>query len=191
MDLQNQIAQLAGVSSHDAGQLLVISKYQKLTKGSLFIRAGEKPQKLGIVLKGLFRYLYTDTEGNEYTKSFMPETSFLSSYSSMIRKEPSYYDIEALEDSEILEFAYEDWCALKDSSPAWKDLLIQMLERGYGAKERRERDLLLLDAETRYRNFCNEFPHLITRVKQHQIASFLGIKPESLSRIRKKIVGLP
>ena len=76
---------------------------------------------------------------------------------------------------------------LKAENPVWKDLLIRMLEIGYGAKERRERDLLLLDAETRYRNFCNEFPHLIRRVKQHQIASFLGIKPESLSRMRKKM----
>jgi CRP-like cAMP-binding protein len=55
-------------------------------------------------------------------------------------------------------------------------------------KEKRERDLLLLDAEKRYKNFLNEFPGMDQRIKQGIIASYLGIKPETLSRIRRKIV---
>lgn len=55
-------------------------------------------------------------------------------------------------------------------------------------KEKRERDLLLLDAETRYKNFLTEFPGMDQRIKQGIIASYLGIKPETLSRIRRKIV---
>ena len=93
---------------------------------------------------------------------------------------------QALEKAEILQFAYDDWLALKETSPIWQMLLIRMLEKGYGAKERRERDLLLLDAETRYKNFCEDHPDLNKRVKQYQIASYLGIQPESLSRLKKK-----
>ncbi|MFK7848532.1 MAG: Crp/Fnr family transcriptional regulator [Rhodothermales bacterium] len=177
----------AGISMDEADKLIAISRVQEIEAGAFFIRAGDVPKKMAIVLSGLFRYLYIDSEGNEYTKAFMPEMSFLTSYSSMIRGEASYYFIEAMEASEILVFSYQDWNALKNTSPAWKDLLIKLLEKGYGAKEKRERDLLLLDAETRYRNFCEAYPGLESRVKQKEIASYLGIKPESLSRIKKNI----
>ena len=190
MNLTSAIAQFAGIPEANAAQLLDICRPKQLPKGDFFLVAGQRPRKMAIVLSGLFRYLYVDDEGNEYTKAFMPEGSFLSAYSAMINNEGAYYSIEALEDAEVLEFSYEDWQALQASDVVWKDLLIGLLEKGYGAKERRERDLLLLDAETRYRNFCKERPTLISRVKQHQIASFLGIKPESLSRLKKNIADL-
>ncbi len=187
MNLQELIHHATGLPPDEADKLVAISRVQKIEAGAFFIRAGEQPRQMGIVLSGLFRYLYLDGEGNEYTKAFMPELNFLTSYSSMIRGEASYYFIEAMEASEVLVFSYLDWKALKDSSPAWKDMLIKLLEKGYGAKEKRERDLLFLDAETRYRDFCAAYPGLESRVKQKEIASYLGIKPESLSRIKKNI----
>ncbi len=139
------------------------------------------------MLSGLFRYVYTDDKGNEYTKSFMPAANFLASYSSMIQGEVSYYAIEALEDARVLTFSYDNWQQLRKADPVWNDLLLKMLEKGYSAKERRERELLLLSAEERYKNFCDRFPELTGRIKQHQVASFLGIQPESLSRIKKAV----
>lgn len=185
MNLVKTISSYIQIPEEEAERLIDISTHKKIPKGGYFIRAGEKPAKLAIVLSGLFRYLYIDDEGNEYTKAFMPASRFLSAYSSMISGDAAYFFIEALEDSEILEFSYENWLALKASNDVWKELLIRMLEIGYSIKERRERDLLLLDAETRYINFCREHPELVKRVKQHQIASYLGIKPESLSRLKK------
>lgn len=187
MSLVQHIAAIAEIPEEEAGNLLAICRPRSIRKGDCFLRAGDTPRKMAIVTSGLFRYLYVDDEGNEYTKAFMAESSFLSSYSSMINAEPSYYSIEALENAEILEFSYTEWRTLLTSNRGWKNLLIRMLEKGYGAKERRERDLLLLDAETRFLNFCKERPDLLQRVKQHQIASFLGIKPESLSRLKKKL----
>jgi len=105
----------------------------------------------------------------------------------MIQKTPSFYAIEALEPSVVVEFDYRNWLKLKESNPCWDRFLIKMLEKGYTQKEKRERELLLLDSETRYRNFLEEYLTLEKRVKQHMIASFLGIAPESLSRIRKKL----
>ena len=186
-NLKDKIAGLTKLPAYAVGDLLDVSTLRELPKGSFFIRAGEQPRKMAFVLKGLFRYVYTDDEGNEYTKSFMPAGSFLSSYTSMINGEASYYAIEALEDSSVVVFEYEAWQGLRAKDRIWTDLLVTMLERGYGAKERRERELLLLSAEARYQNFCAMYPGLIGRIKQHQIASFLGIKPESLSRIRKNM----
>ncbi len=190
MTIAQIIAEYTGLPEKEAGEMFAISHLQTLPKGAFFIRAGEQPQKLGLVLKGLFRYLYIDREGNEYTKSFLPEGNFLTAYSSMIKGEGSYFFIEALEDSEILVFSYADWQNLRAAGTVWKDFLLVQLERAFMMKEQRERDLLLFDAETRYLNFTRDFPGLITRIKQHQVASYLGIKPESLSRIKKNIEAL-
>ena len=190
MNLVGIVHRATGIPPEEAKKLVAISQVKKIDVGSCFIKEGEIPQKMAIVLSGLFRYLYIDGEGYEYTKAFMPELSFLTSYSSMIKGEPSYYFIEAMEASEVLVFTFQEWKVLKNTGEIWKDLLIRMLERGYGAKEKRERDLLLLDAESRYRAFCNANPDLESRVKQKDIASYLGIKPESLSRIKKKLARL-
>ncbi len=172
----------------DAQQLLKISKCKSLMSGDSFISAGQVPQKFAFVFKGLFRYFYTDKAGNELTKALILENSIISSYSAMLYQTPSHFCIEALEDSEFLEINYHKWLELQPQSRFWDKFLIKALEKGYVTKEKRERDLLLLDATTRYYDFLEEFPGLEKRVTQQIIASYLGIKPESLSRIRKKAI---
>jgi CRP-like cAMP-binding protein len=107
----------------------------------------------------------------------------------MLYQTPSYFAIQALEDSQVLEVPYQEWLKLKETNRFWDLFLIRMLEKGFCVKEKRERDLLLLDAETRYKNFLIEFPGLEHRLTWQIVASYLGIKPESLSRIRKKMAG--
>lgn len=152
-----------------------------------FISAGEIPTKLAFNLKGLFRYYYPCENGNEYTKGFFPENTFISSYSAMIQNRGSYFTIEALEKSTALVLDYLDWKRLFNEHPSWGSFIIALLEMGYMTKESRERELLLFDAETRYRLFLERFPGLDRRVKQHYIASYLGITPVALSRVRKKM----
>ncbi|NJK95613.1 MAG: Crp/Fnr family transcriptional regulator [Bacteroidales bacterium] len=158
-----------------------------LTSG-YFIKAGETPVKIAFVFKGLFRYVYINDKGDEFTKAIITENTFISSYSAMVLNKPSYFSIEALENSHLLEITWADFNQLKENDVFWVQFLMKFLERGYIAKEKRERDLLLLDAETRYRNFLTEFPGMEQRIKQGIIASYLGIQPETLSRIRKRIV---
>lgn len=177
---------LADLPVEEAQKLYQIGKIKSLEKGGYFIRAGEIPKSFAFVSSGLFRYVYIDEDARQFTKGFMPEFNILSSYSAMIQKTPSWFFIEALEDSVIIEFSYLQWLKLKETSYCWDRFLIAMLEMGYTTKETRERELLLLDAETRYRIFQERYPTLEHRVKQHMIASYLGITPESLSRIRKK-----
>lgn len=152
-----------------------------------FVRAGEVPDKIAFVCQGLFRYVYINDKGDEFTKGIIVENFFLSSYSAMITGKPSYFAIEALEDSLVLEIAWKDFMLLADHDVYWIKFLLGFVEKGFMIKEKRERDLLLLDAETRYKNFLNEYPGMDQRIKQGIIASYLGIKPETLSRIRRKI----
>lgn len=191
VEIQKKLAAILGrfanVPEQEAGKLFRQGKVKNLPEHAFFIRDGAVPKTFGFVYSGLFRYVYTNREGKQYTKAFMPEQSFLSSYSAMIQQTPSFYAIEALEPSVVVEFDYQNWLKLKESNPCWDRFLIKMLEKGYTQKEKRERELLLLDSENRYLNFLEEYPTLEKRVKQHMIASFLGITPESLSRIRKKL----
>ncbi|MDP5200943.1 Crp/Fnr family transcriptional regulator [Flavobacterium sp. DG2-3] len=168
-------------------ELLIISQFNKIAKGDYFIKEGQVPRKMAFLVKGLFRYVYTHENGNEFTKNIIAEGNFISSYSAMIYNTPSYFSIEALEDSEILEIEYSDWIGMKERNPFWNLFLIQILEKAFYIKEKRERELLLLDAEKRYEIFTAEFLDVENRVSQQIIASYLGIQPESLSRLKRKI----
>lgn len=164
---------------------LKILKPVRINKGEYFISEGQIPRKFAFVNGGLFRYLYIDKTGKEFTKNFLSEGKFIVSYSAMIAQKESLLYIEALENSDILEIDYSQWLEIKNRHQCWSVLLIAMLEHAFIVKEKRERDLLLLDARERYMDFLNEFPKMESRVKQHMIASYLGISPISLSRIRK------
>jgi CRP-like cAMP-binding protein len=167
--------------------MLKICRIRHLAKGEHFIHSGEIPVQLAFNLKGLFRYYYIDRKGNDFTKGFISVGGPVSSYSAMISQTPSWINIEALEDSTLAVIGYADWKKILNSHACWKDFLIAYLERGYCTKEARERDFLLLDAADRYRKFQQTFHSIEGRLKQHYIASFLGITPVALSRIRKKM----
>jgi CRP-like cAMP-binding protein len=151
-----------------------------------FLSIEEIPLKIAFVMSGLFRYVYITEKGDEITKGLIAENNFLSSYSAMITSSPSYFAIEALEDSKIFEIPWDCYTKNMENDIFWIKFLLKFVEKGYMIKEKRERDLLLLDAEARYKNFLMEFPGMDQRLKQGVIASYLGIKPETLSRIRRK-----
>jgi CRP-like cAMP-binding protein len=168
-------------------KLLDLGKEVALKKGDNFISEGEVPKKFAFINKGLFRYYYVDRKGNEFTKGFFEENVFLSSYSAMSAGRESFFSIEALEDSSLVVFEYSHWKELFKKHNCWSLLLIAILEKGFTKKETREREFLLLDAEERYRSFLQNYPGLEQRVKQHMIASYLGITNVALSRVRKKM----
>lgn len=169
-------------------ELLSIANAKSIKAFQFFINNGDVPTKIAFVNSGLFRYVYVNDKGDEFTKGIITENTFISSYSAMVLNRPSYFSIEALEDSHIIEILWTDFTQLMEKDAFWLKFLMRFLEKGYIIKEKRERDLLLLDAETRYKNFLTEFPGVDQRIKQGVIASYLGIKPETLSRIRRKII---
>ncbi|RIV73766.1 Crp/Fnr family transcriptional regulator [Flagellimonas aequoris] len=167
--------------------LLSISQVKNLKAGEYFIRAGDVPKNFAFVLSGFFRYVYINNKGDEFTKGLIMELDFISSYSAMISRSPSHFFIEAMEDAVILNIPYQKWLVLQETDVFWIKFLLKSIEKGFSKKEKRERDLLLLNAETRYLDFLKEFPGIDKRISQAIIASYLGIKPESLSRIRKNL----
>lgn len=173
--------------SNRADEFMAIGQFKSIKAGTYFIREGEIPKKFAFVASGLFRYVYISEKGHEYTKNIISEELFISSYSAMITHTPSHFFIETLEDAEILEIPYKGLLRLLETDCFWVKFLLKFIEKGFMIKEKRERELLLLNAETRYLNFLKESPDIEKRINQTIIASYLGIQPESLSRIRNKI----
>lgn len=176
---------LAILSDAEMEQLFGIAKTVTIPKGECFIRQGEVPQTFGFVCEGLFRYYYLTESGKEFTKGFFAETTFISAYSALLHHRESYFTIEALENSTIVVIEYTAWKALAKESLAWHKILLALLSKGYATKEEREREFLLFDAQTHYERFRQNYPDAEKRIKQHHIASYLGITPVALSRIRK------
>lgn len=186
-DLIHTIKSITDLPEEEENKLVAISSEKFMAKGGLFIREGQIPNKFAFVTQGLFRYYYVDDKGNEFTKGFFSEKSFITAYSAMAKGIGSYYSIEALEDASIIVIDYTAWKILFNNHPCWSYFLLSLLEKGYIKKEKREREFLLLNAEERYKSFLQEYPGFDKRIKQHLIASYLGITPVALSRVRKKM----
>lgn len=163
-----------------------ITKICHLEKGQFFLQAGEKPDKFGFVISGILRLFYTDFEGNEYNKSFCMEEDFVASYSALLQNKESRLSINALEKATMIVVNYNDYLKLVDQHLCWQILSRKLAEKLFIKKEQKESQFLLDSAEERYYNFLQEYPKLEGRIKQYHIASYLGITPVALSRIRMK-----
>jgi CRP-like cAMP-binding protein len=183
--LKRSILFLADVPEELPEKLFSICRYKEYKKGQMFVSAGEHPLNMGFNLNGVFRLYYIDRKGNDWTKGFSTTGKFITSYSAMVQNRPSFFYIEAVTDSETLVFSYSEWMKIIESDKRWYPVIFKLLQQVYIMKEMREKSFLLEDAAQRYSNFKKQFPDLERSVKLYHIASFLGITPESLSRLRK------
>lgn len=168
-------------------KLSEIFRPASLSAGQFFIQAGERPTQIGFVVSGLIRLYYVNSAGMEFTKAFCPENHFVAAYSALLLNQPARFFIEALEDTSLLVADYQAYQQLCAEHACWQRINHRLVEGLFIKKEKREAELLLDDATTRYQTFLAEYPDLENRVKQYHIASYLGISPVSLSRIRKSL----
>jgi len=185
------IKSFVAIPKEQEAKFCALVSVKQINKNDNYISAGEFPKTIAFVNSGLFRYYYANAAGEEFTKSFFTEHSVLSSYSAMVEKRASFFSIQALEDAEIEIISYEALLKLFGDYPSWNVLLTTLLQQAFIIKEERELQFLLFDAEQRYLSFLKRFPKLEGRIKQHLIASYLRITPESLSRLRRKMDLLP
>ncbi|QBD76611.1 Crp/Fnr family transcriptional regulator [Ktedonosporobacter rubrisoli] len=156
-------------------------------RGTIFLHAGEIPQTISFIVSGLARLYYIEPSGLERTKAFRLENQFVCAYSALLRGEPSRLFIQMLEPSSLLIAPYQAYQRLAAGHVCWQQVSLKIAEWLYVEQEQRQSELLLDDATTRYLKFLAEYPGLTTRVKQLHIASYLGITPVSLSRIRAQL----
>lgn len=178
---------LADVPESELAKLFVLFRPTTLRRGEHLLRAGDTPRSLAFVESGLLRLYYLNADGREFTKSFCAEGEVVAAYSALLLGQPSRLFIEALEDSRLLVADYRAYRELAAGHPCWAAVNQRRAEALFIKKEQREAALLLDDAETRYQQFLADHPGLEARVRQHHIASYLGITPVALSRIRARL----
>ena len=158
----------------------------KIKKNDYFIKAGDSPDKLAYVVQGIFRIFYLSESGNESTLVFREEGRMLSAYSSFLENINSLYSFQALEDSILIYLSLADYSELVAENTCWQTITVKYSQMLFVEKEKREIGFLSDDAEARYLTFINNYPKISKRISQYHIASYLGITPEFLSRIRKR-----
>jgi CRP-like cAMP-binding protein len=166
------------------------SKAQKteFKKGELFIKESEVCRHLIFIHQGIFRY-YLLYEGQDFTKDFAIDTQnpFCTAYTSFMLQKPSEIWIEALETCQVWLWNQSDVLPLFQENLNWLRFSKRIADQLFYRKEQKEIELLKCSAEERYQHFLIDFPGLSQRIPQYHIATYLGITPESLSRIRSKI----
>jgi CRP-like cAMP-binding protein len=166
-------------------EILHIKTY---AKNSNLVSEGEIPAKVAFVLKGVFYQYYTSADGNIVTKYFFPERRIAASISAMLLGQPGKFTISALEKSVVMEYDFAAFKRLVSQHTDIAGFYISYMEQHWIIEKEPEEISLRHDsAATRYKNFVDRYPDLQGRLKQHHIASYLGITPEGLSRIKKDI----
>lgn len=157
-----------------------------LKRGEFLLRAGEVCDHITFINKGVFRnYMIIDDE--EVTSNFAFEGNYVTEYTSFVSRQPATDSIVAMEDAEILQMAYNQLQVVYEKAPVWQKFGRLMAEYILTFISSRNKSLLFNSPEDRYLILMKERPKVIERIPQHYIASYLGIKPESLSRIRKRL----
>jgi CRP-like cAMP-binding protein len=157
-----------------------------LLKGEYFITEGETAKQIGFLTSGIIRAFYRNREGIEYNKHFFLPSNIIGGYSSLITSTPNKINQQALSDCTMLVANYAQVIKLYDLFPDFERVGRRLAELYFVDKEQREINIVLLDADKRYLIFRQEYPQLEQLIAQYHIASYLGITPTQLSRIRRK-----
>lgn len=165
--------------------LLPSLSFKHYPKGDFFVRAGELTSMVGFIVSGIVKFCYTKPDGREYTRFFCREGSFASVFIALATGQPSPYSIKILQDTDMILMPYSAWHELIKKSSCWAAIDRKMLIHAHVLSQHRDASLILDDAYTRYLALLEEFPGIEMYVKQYDIASYLGITPVSLSRMRR------
>ena len=184
--LHDRLGALAPISPKTWKAIVALGSRMSLAKGEYFSQPGEKATRFAVVISGLLRHYYLDPAGKESVKAFRGPMELSGPYAEIIQGKPSRTFIEALTASELFVFEVAEVDAAAESSLELQRLFRRFVEVQFVAKEQREYEFLLLTAEERYRQFCASLPELLQHIPQHQIASYIGITPVALSRIRAR-----
>lgn len=162
-------------------------KPRRFRKKQYFLQEGDICKYTGFIVKGSARTFSVDKDGNENILKLSVENWWLADFESFYHLTPSQYNIQAIEDLEVLQVTNAQVEEFFKPIPAFSAMMEVIKQNNAIANQNRMQAVIRYTAEERFSDFVNNYPHFLQRFPQNMIASYLGLSPETLSRLRKKI----
>ena len=183
---KNYIRERSSVSEDELTQVESVCQIKKVRRRQYLLQEGDVWKYNAFVTKGCLRTYTIDEKGNDHIINFAVENWWTGDRESLASGQPSMYNIDALEDSEVVLITKTNFDKLCEEIPAFNTMVNAILQKSFIVAQNRIYTFISLSAEEKYIKFLEKYPHLAKRVPQSMIASYLGITAETLSRIRKQ-----
>jgi len=162
-------------------------KPKKLRKKQYLLQEGDVCKSIAFISKGVLKAYSVDDNGNEHIIQFGLEGWIISDLYSFLTGESATYNIDAIEDAELVLISKTAHEELLQKLPKYETFTRLNITGAYLAMQKRLTSIISSSLEERYANFTSLYPNIIQRVPQHMIASYMGLTPETLSRVRRRI----
>jgi len=184
--LREQFDKHLEFSETELEKILACFHVKHLRKKDFFLEAGKTPRYEAFITKGLVKQYVLDLDGKERTIYFAVEDWWVSDINAFLNQQPATMYIRALEDSELLVISKSDKLKLYKEVPLMDRLFRVMTQKSHAALQERMIDNLTKTADQRYLDYITKYPHIASRLNNLQIASYLGVSHEFLSKIKKR-----
>ncbi len=181
------ITEKSEVAEEDLCRIEAVCHVRKFRKGQYLMHEGQIWRDVAFVSKGCLRTFSIDNSGKEHTVYFAVENWWTGDRQSFLTGEPTRFNIDALENSEVVVIERKNFDNLCKELPAFCNMINAILQRSFVVHQSRIHAYVSMSAKDNYLRFVEKYPNMSSRIPQNMIASFLGIAPETLSRIRRHL----
>ena len=163
-------------------------KFRNYLKNQYIVQQGDVCRSANFIISGCTKTFYANNEGQEHIVMFSIENWWSSDLGSFITQTPADFNVQCLENTQLIQFTYDNLEALYIEIPKLERLFRKIIERAFVASQKRIVRNFTLDAKARYQIFKTTYPKIDQRVPQYMIASYLGITKEFLSKIKSQVI---
>ncbi|HEX8278110.1 MAG TPA: Crp/Fnr family transcriptional regulator [Segetibacter sp.] len=175
------------ITDTELGALEECLTIRRIEKGGFLVRQGQVCNYVTFINEGLVRIFY-NADGKDVAIGFIAENEYTSEYESFLTRKPAAQNIDVLSDAVLIDLAYNDVRQLYKTYPSFQEFGRKIAEHLFIMLNQRNTSLLILSPEERYRYMIEKNDVLLQQVPQYMLASYIGVTPEHLSRIRKKMM---
>lgn len=184
--LLNNFSKHISLTKAEEKYIMTLFEYKVIKAKDFLIQQGEISKHSAFVLNGCLRGYTIDSNGFEHVLSFAPKDWWIADMYSLLSQKPGNLNIEAMVDTEVALISKTNQDLMYEKAPKLERFFRIILEKSLVAYQQRLNDNLSLTAAERYMKFCKIYPQLINEIPQKQIAAYIGVTPEFLSKLRAK-----